>query len=277
MNHDLLSGKSLWLLGCGAMGGALLSSWLGAGLDPHKVTVIDPQPAALPDVPGLRSVATLADAEGSPDILVLAIKPQMLPDLSAEIAAVTEKALLISMLAGVRTATLSHLFPAARLVRIMPNLTVRIGRGVTVMFPSGANADDTAVVDHLMAATGLALWLDEEGGFDAVTAVSGCGPAFLFRFIETLAGAAEAAGIAPSMAARLALETVAGAAEMAWRADVSPAHLRQQVTSPNGVTQAGLDMLDGDGALSALMRATVRAAAERSRALATAADMAADS
>ncbi len=277
MKQDLLSGRSLWLLGCGAMGGALLSNWLAAGVDPQTVTVIDPNPAVLPDQPAVRCVSSMAEAGAAPDILVLAIKPQMLPAMTAEIAAACTGALMVSMLAGVRTATLSHLFPMARHVRIMPNLTVRIGRGVTVMFPCGATDADCRTMDALMAPTGLALWLEEEQAFDAVTAVSGCGPAFVFRFIETLAGAGEAAGIEPETAARLALETVAGAAQMAVQSTLSPAVLRQQVTSPNGVTQVGLDVLDGDGALSALMRATVRAASERSRALATAADMAADS
>ena len=277
MNQDLLSGRSLWLLGCGAMGGALLSSWLEAGLDPAAVTVVDPSPTGLPVGCNLRQVASLAEAGAAADILVLAIKPQMLPAMTAEIAGVAGGALLVSMLAGVRTATLSHLFPDTRLVRIMPNLTVRIGMGVTAMFAAGASPADRATMDALMTPTGLAMWLEEEGAFDAVTAVSGCGPAFLFRFIETLAGAGEAAGIDAETAARLALETIAGAAAMAAQSPLAPAVLRQQVTSPNGVTQAGLDVLDGDGALSALMRATVRAASERSRALATAADMAADS
>lgn len=278
MNQDMLSGRNLWLLGCGAMGGALLSNWLDAGLDPAAVTIVDPAPTGLPVGYDLRQVASLAEAGAAADILVLAIKPQMLPAMTADIAAVASGALLVSMLAGVRTTTLSHLFADTRLVRIMPNLTVRIGRGVTAMFPAGATTtDDRATIDRLMAPTGLAMWLEEEGAFDAVTAVSGCGPAFLFRFIETLAGAGEAAGIEPEAAAKLALETIAGAAAMAAQSPLAPAVLRQQVTSPNGVTQAGLDVLDGDGALSALMRATVRAASERSRALAAAADMAADS
>lgn len=277
MNRDLLSGRSLWLLGCGAMGGALLSGWLRAGLDPRRVTVIDPAPAGLPDGHDLRVVATLPEAGESADILVLGIKPQLLSSITADIAAVSAGALLISMLAGVRTTTLAHLFPAARIVRIMPNLTARIGRGVTAMFPPTAEPADAAVTEALMESAGTTLWLDDESRFDAVTALSGSGPAFLFRFIETLAGAGEAAGLEPEIAARLALETVAGAAEMAAVSDLSPTVLRQQVTSPNGTTQAGLDVLDGDGTLSALLRATIRAASERSRALAAAADAAIDS
>ena len=277
MNREILSGRSLWLLGCGAMGGALLAGWLRAGLNPRHVTVIDPSPAGLPPGQDVRVVATLAEAGESPDVLVLGIKPQLLPVVAADIAAAAGDALIISMLAGVRTATLAHLFPAARIIRIMPNLTARIGRGVTAMFPPSAQAADIAVAEALTTTAGTAFWLDDESRFDAVTALSGSGPAFLFRFIETLAGAGEAAGLEPELAARLALETVAGAAEMAAGSEYPPAVLRQQVTSPNGTTQAGLDVLDGDGALSALLRGTIRAASERSRALAAAADAAIDS
>lgn len=277
MNSDLLSGRTLWLLGCGAMGGALLSGWLDAGLDAARVTVIDPAPAGLPEGQGIRVVQTLSEAGARPDILVLGIKPQLLPAVAADVAAASSGALLISMLAGVRATTLAHLFPAARIVRIMPNLTARIGRGVTAIHPPSALPADAAMVEAMMKAAGSTLWLDDESKFDAVTALSGSGPAFLFRFIETLAGAGEAAGLEPELAARLALETVAGAAEMAIRSEAPPSVLRQQVTSPNGTTQAGLDVLDGDGTLSALLRATIRAASERSRALAAAADAAIDS
>lgn len=275
--------ERVWIVGCGAMGGTLLERWLMAGLDPMSVTVIDPAPSGLPvgfSGTVVQDIASARGARGSgPTLVVLGIKPQALAGLAQDLvkAVGDSSPLLLSMLAGVRTAALAQMLPGARIVRIMPNLPVRIGRGATAMFAAGANdasqSDaDRAVVDWLLGETGSAIWLDDEGRFDAVTGLSGSGPAYLFRFIEALAGAGEAAGLDPETAARLALETVAGAAELAATSAASPAELRQQVTSPNGTTQAGLDVLDGDGALSSLLRATVRAAAERSRALAAAAE-----
>lgn len=272
--------QRLWLVGCGAMGGTLLGRWVDAGLAAESVTVIDPAPLGLP----LRFAGKVVpDAEAAaahapePTLVVLGIKPQMLAGVAATLAPFTgHRPLMMSMLAGVRTNTLAQLFPGAPLIRIMPNLPARIGRGSTALYAVGAGADEVAAAEWLMTAAGSLLWLDDEARFDAVTAVSGSGPAFLFRFIEALAGAAEAAGLEPQVAQRLALETVVGAAELAAQSGVSPAVLRQQVTSPNGTTQAGLDVLDGDGLLSSLLRGTVRAAVERSRALAAQADSLAD-
>lgn len=268
--------RPLWLVGCGAMGGALLARWLDCGLAPGAVTVIDPQPAAVPaDFAGrvVADSAAAADTGGPPALVMLGVKPQIVVPVADAIRPHLPAApLVVSMLAGVRTATLGQLFPGARLARIMPNTPARIGRGVTGLFGVDLVDADVELVSGLLESNGLALWLDDESRFDAVTALSGSGPAFVFRFIETLAGAGESVGLDAATAARLALQTVAGAAELGLRSDDSPATLRQQVTSPNGTTEAGLDVLDGDGALSSLMRATIRAAAERSRALATAAD-----
>jgi pyrroline-5-carboxylate reductase len=273
-DHPRLS--RVWLVGCGAMGGSLLGRWLESGLPASAITVIDPAPTGIPAgftgavVPDAISACGPA---ADPTLLVLGIKPQLLPQLAPGLGRLLRPPpLIISMLAGVRTGTLAAFFPGAPIVRIMPNTPARIGRGVTALFGNGADAADIDAANWLIEAVGTALWLEDESKFDAVTAVSGSGPAFLFRFIEALAGAAEAAGLEPEVAQRLALETVAGAAELARQSDASPAVLRQQVTSPNGTTQAGLDMLDGDGLLSSLLRSTVRAAAERSRALAAQAE-----
>lgn len=278
-DHPRLS--RVWLVGCGAMGGSLLGRWLESGLPANAVTVVDPSPTGLP---AGFSGAVVPDAisacgpAADPTLVVLGIKPQILPQMAPGLGRLLRPPpLILSMLAGVRTDTLAAFFPGAPIVRIMPNTPARIGRGVTALFANGAEAADIDASNWLMEAAGTALWLDDESKFDAVTAVSGSGPAFLFRFIEALATAAEAAGLEPGMAQRLALETVAGAAELAHQSDVSPAMLRQQVTSPNGTTQAGLDMLDGDGLLSSLLRSTVRAAAERSRALAAQAEALVDS
>ncbi len=278
-DHERL--RRIWLVGCGAMGGSLLARWLESGLPHEAVTVIDPAPTGLPE--GFRG-AVVPDAisacgpAADPTLVMLGIKPQLLPQLAPGLGRLLRPPpLIVSMLAGVRTNTLGTFFPGAPIVRIMPNTPAKIGRGVTALYNNGGNADDVQAMNWLMEAAGSVLWLEDESKFDAVTAVSGSGPAFLFRFIEALAGAAESAGLEPEVAQQLALQTVAGAAELARQSDVAPGVLRQQVTSPNGTTQAGLDMLDGDGLLSSLLRSTVRAAAERSRALASQAEALADS
>ena len=270
---------SLWLVGCGAMGGTLLGRWIAAGLDPRSVTVIDPQPGAPPVTsaggPPVTSVATPAEAAAGPppQLVVLGVKPQIVAAVAAALQpALPQRPLLLSMLAGVRTSTLGHLFPGARLVRIMPNTPARVGKGGTATFGAGLGPGASLLAEALARAAGTLLWLDDEHRFDAVTALSGSGPAFLFRFIEALAGAGESVGLDPATAAALASQTVVGAAALVELGEAGPALLRQQVTSPNGVTEAGLDVLDGDGALSSLLRATLRAASERSRALAAAAE-----
>jgi pyrroline-5-carboxylate reductase len=248
----------LVLVGCGAMGGALLHRWRECGLPDARVTVVDPQPRGLPEGFAGRHVKTAAEAQPT-ELVVLGIKPQMLAAAAPELAgAVAPGGTLVSMLAGVTTATLAARFPQAGIVRIMPNTPVRIGLGVTAAF---APAGGRAAVDALLAPTGRVLWLERETLFDAVTAVSGSGPAYLFRFIEALEAAAVASGFEPAAAAELARGTVTGAAALAQASAESPADLRRAVTSPNGTTQAGLAAMEG---IDALMTATVAAAAARS-------------
>lgn len=271
--HTALS--RIWLVGCGAMGGALLSRWIESGLPAAQVTVIDPDPRGLPTgfagtvVPD--AVSAWAHAP-DPTLLVLGVKPQLLPKLGPGLSRLLQPApLLLSMLAGVRTNALAELFPGAPIIRVMPNTPARIGRGVTTLFAHGASEAEKAAASWLMEQAGSALWLDREEAFDAVTAVSGSGPAYVFKFIEALAAAAESQGLEADMALKLAVDTVAGAAELARQSGENPARLREQVTSPNGTTAAGLARLDGDGLLTSLVRTTVKAATDRSRELAAAA------
>lgn len=266
----------VWVVGCGQMAGALVERWLGAGLPASALLAVDPSPRALPA--GLACVPALADAaERMPDptLVVLGVKPQTLAEVGRAFAALGSppgRPLLLSMLAGVRVQTLAGLFPGLPVARIMPNLPARIGAGVTALYAPALAIADRAAVEWLLAAAGDIVALEEESRFDAVTALSGSGPAFLYRFIEALAGAGEAAGLDSRTAQALARRTVEGAAALLAASDETPAELRHRVTSPHGTTEAGLDVLDGDGALSALLRATVRAAAERARALAAAAE-----
>jgi pyrroline-5-carboxylate reductase len=266
----------VWLVGCGAMGGALLARWLESGLPASRITVIDPDPRGLPE--GFSGVV-VPDAVSAwshapdPTLLVLGIKPQLLPRLAPGLSRLIQPApLILSMLAGVRTDTLAALFPGAPIVRVMPNTPARIGRGISTLFARNAAGADKAAATWLMEQAGSALWLDAEAGFDAVTAVSGSGPAYLFRFTEALAAAAEAQGLPREVALKLAVETVAGAGELARQSGIHPSTLREQVTSPNGTTAAGLERLDGDGLLTSLMRTTVKAATERSREMAAVAE-----
>jgi pyrroline-5-carboxylate reductase len=258
-----MSGGTIWLIGCGNMAGAMLSRWLTTGLDPARVTVIDP---ALPDV-GVRVLAALPQ-EPAPDMLMLGVKPQMLGDVAPGLQAATRGALLLSILAGTTTTTLRQTFPDARgVMRVMPNLPVAIGKGVVGLHGDLA-VDDHNAVCALMAPLGLVEWIADEDLFDAVTALSGSGPAFLYRFVDALARGGAAIGLPADQAARLALATVEGAALTAATSTDSPATLADKVASKGGSTRAALDILDADGALATLVAATLAAAEARNRELA---------
>ena len=250
---------SLWLAGCGNMGGALLERWLASGLSPERVTVIDPKADA---PPGVR-LLTVPQGE-APRVLVLAVKPQLL-DAVADVFApyVTSDTLVVSMLAGIRLDRLRARF-GPRVMRIMPNTPARVGRGVTGLY-GDVGDDDRLLAQALTDAAGRSVWLDNEDQFDALTGVSGSGPAYVYAFIEALAAAGQAAGLPHDVADALARDTVIGAAALAEVSNESPSALRERVTSPKGTTQAGLDMLRTP--LDDLMVRTVAAAATRSQEL----------
>jgi pyrroline-5-carboxylate reductase len=255
--------SAIWLIGCGNMAGAMLSRWLATGFEAGRVTVIDP---GMPDI-GVRVVATIPD-EPAPDMLMLGVKPQMLGNIAPGLQAATKGALLVSILAGTTTATLAALFPGARAVlRVMPNLPVAIGKGV-VGLHGALNDTDRARADALMTPLGLVEWIADEAQFDAVTALSGSGPAFVYRFIDALAQGGAALGLPADQAARLALATVEGAALTAAASDATPTDLAERVASKGGSTRMGLDVLDADAALSELVAATLAAAEARNRELA---------
>ena len=264
----------VYLIGCGNMGGAMLRRWIDAGLPPDNVTVVDPGTPTLPA--GVSLINKVDDrgmaARGSIDTLILAVKPQQLDDAIGSIGASTPR-LVISILAGVEEAVIARGVTAGAVVRAMPNLPVGIGKGVVALFsshgrPEAWRADDAAA---LMAPLGLVEWIDDEAKFDAVTALSGCGPGFVFRFVEALAAAGNALGLDRAQALRLARATVEGAATMAAVAPETPSVLADRVASPGGSTREGLNVLDRDDALVRLMTATLEAAAARNREMATAA------
>ncbi|MBB4618554.1 pyrroline-5-carboxylate reductase family protein [Sphingomonas abaci] len=259
--------QPLWMIGCGNMGGAMLRGWMAAGLDPASVTVVTRSGLGAPG--GVRSVTELPPDE-RPATLVLAVKPQQL-DTVAPLLAGLEPELLVSILAGVEADVLARRIPARAVVRAMPNLPVAIRQGVTALFSTSEALEVRRAAEALARPLGLAEWIADERSFDAVTALAGCGPGFVFRFADALAAAGTALGLPPEQARRLAVATLAGAGAMALQADVPPATLADRVASPGGSTRKGLDVLDADDALIRLLTATLSASERRNAEMAAAA------
>lgn len=258
----------LWLIGCGNMGGAMLRRWVGAGMDAADVTVIDPGTPQVP--PGVQLVADARAAGAPPATVMVAVKPQQIDTAAEAIRPVMARqpALLVSILAGVEEAVLRERFGAEAVVRAMPNLPVGIGKGVVAVHTSSADARYRLAAEQLMRPLGLVEWIANEASFDAVTALSGCGPGFVFRFIDALAEAGTALGLPRDQAARLAVATVEGSALLAAQAGEPPAILADRVASPGGSTREGLNVLDHDDALKRLLTRTLAAAAGRNAAMA---------
>ena len=260
------------LVGAGKMGGALLEGWLRLGLDPAHVAVLEPQPSPQLAALARRGLKLNPDAKTLAGVaaIVVALKPQVAAQaLPALAALVSPSTVVLSIMAG-RTlqflaATLDR---RCAMVRAMPNTPAAIGRGITVAVPRNASAAQRELVDRLLAATGAVQWIDDETLMDAVTAVSGSGPAYVFLLAEALAQAGIAAGLPAPLAARLARDTVAGAGELLHRSPLDAATLRQNVTSPGGTTAAALAVLMGENGLAALMTRAIAAATARSRELA---------
>jgi pyrroline-5-carboxylate reductase len=260
---------SIFLVGAGRMGGALLRGWLAAGFPAASLTVKEPQPS--PDMAALLKENGIADQPSSaPRVLVLAVKPQIMAKVLDEVAPHAEPlTAVLSIAAGRTVASIGrHFAPNAAIVRAMPNLPAEIGRGMTAAFANphvtGAQRD---LCGKLLSAAGDVAWIGEEGYLDAVTAVSGSGPGYVFYLVECLAAAGRDAGLPSDLAEKLARATVEGAGELLRRSALSPAQLRENVTSPGGTTAAGLSVLMREPGLTGLMRETVAAAAQRSREL----------
>ncbi|PEQ12641.1 pyrroline-5-carboxylate reductase [Novosphingobium sp. PC22D] len=256
------------IVGCGNMGGAMLAGWLAGGIEPSRFTVVDP---GLPEAP--EGVTLLREMpEGAFDAVMLGIKPQMLDQLAPRIApAVGPETVVFSILAGVEIASLERRFAQGRaVVRIMPNLAAAIGKSPIALAESGLEGRERDAVAKFMQPLGTPEWFDE-ALFDAVTALAGCGPGFVYRFIDSLAGGAVALGVPEAQARRLALAMVEGAGLLAASSELSPGELADRVASPGGSTRAGLDVLDEGGALAGLVTAAMRAARERNAEMAAAA------
>ncbi|MEQ8640271.1 MAG: pyrroline-5-carboxylate reductase [Alphaproteobacteria bacterium] len=267
------------LVGGGRMGGALAAGWLARGMAPAEVSIIEPDDKVAAALVARLSVRRIREVSAWPDarppaVVLFAIKPQtmdaVVPDYRRFVGPDT---LFLSIAAGRTLGGLTALLAPAdaplRLVRAMPNTPAAVGRGMTVLC-AGAGLDTAGrdLATGLMAAVGDTAWVADESLMDAVTAVSGSGPAYVFLLAEALAEAGIAAGLDADLARRLARQTVTGAGELMYRAEETPADLRAAVTSPGGTTAAALQVLMGpDGWQDALTRA-VAAATQRSRQLA---------
>lgn len=261
--------RSVVMIGCGNMAGAILARWLGAGLSATSVTVIDPGRSAPPS-DGISLLSALPPALPARAVVILGVKPQSLPDVAPALAPLLNKGhLVVSMLAGVTIAGLrAALGNAANLVRIMPNTPAALGKGVVALFADpGTDAVQVNDAARLLAPLGLVERIADEAQLNLITALTGCGPAFVFRFIDALSQAATTLGLEPDQSARLALATVEGAAKLAAQADEDPAILAEKVASKGGMTREGLDVMDEDGRLIALLTDTLRAARDRGEAL----------
>ena len=264
--------RHLALVGYGKMGQALLHGWLADGLPPERVSVIEPDnPAA--SALTQRGIHHLAEPTGlaNPDIIIFAVKPQVMSDVVPAYRAVAGDACVLSIAAGTTIRALTQaLGDATAVIRAMPNTPAAIGRGMTVLVANDRVTDtQRAIAARLLGAVGQVAWVDDEALMDPVTAVSGSGPAYAFLLIEAMAAAGVASGLPQDLALQLATATVEGAGALAATADDPPDVLRRNVTSPGGTTAAALEVLmrDGDG-LPDLMRAAVDAATRRSRELA---------
>lgn len=271
MTISAVADRGLVLLGCGKMGSALLDGWLAQGMGPGVFTVLDPQPALALEALARRGLRLNADLPADPAVCILAVKPQMMAAALPRVAGLGNAAtLFLSIAAGTPIAALERgLGDRTPIVRAMPNTPAAIGRGITALIGNDrADAAAMGLSEALMQAVGQTVRLETEADMDAVTAVSGSGPAYVFLLIEALAAAGVAQGLAPDLALKLARGTVGGAGVLAETAAESPGDLRVNVTSPGGTTAAALAVLMAKrNGLFALMARAVSAAAARSREL----------
>jgi pyrroline-5-carboxylate reductase len=270
--QPLKSIGSLLLVGAGKMGGAMLDGWIARGLNPKRLVVIEPQPGKA--VKALTRRGLKLNPKGKPaeaSAIVIAVKPQTAPDAVPPLRPYVGKTtLVLSIMAGRTIGFLEKsLTPGAAIVRAMPNTPAAIGRGISVAVANAkVSARQRKLASDLLAAIGKVEWASDETLMDAVTALSGSGPAYVFLLAEAMTKAGIAAGLPADMAARLARETVAGSGELLHRSALDAATLRQNVTSPGGTTAAALEVLMGPGGFDEILTKAIAAATRRGRELA---------
>ncbi len=261
----------LLLVGCGKMGGAMLDGWLARGLGASDVIVAEPVEALRPKKPGLRTVASSTEVSETPEIVVLAVKPQTMDAVLSDLKRFADDGAVFLSIAAGKTLKYfaSHLGPAAKVVRAMPNTPAAVRQGITVATAAkGVSAAEKKKCQDLLEAVGEALWIDDEGLMDPVTALSGSGPAYVFLLVEAMAAAGAKLGLAPDMAMQLARATVAGSGELLRQSPEPAAQLRVNVTSPGGTTAEALKVLMAADGLQPVFDRALAAASRRSKELA---------
>lgn len=256
--------QNILLVGCGNMAGAMLTGWLAGGMPASRFTVVDPFRDSVPEGVTLQRELPV---DGRFDAILLGVKPQGLDDVASKLAPfVGQKTVLFSILAGVEFDSLAARFPdAGALVRIMPNLAAAIGKSPIALDARGLDETGRAHVTALMEPLGTPEWLASEGLFDAVTALAGCGPAFVYRFIDSLAAGAVGLGLDEGQSQRLALAMVEGAALLAASSEFTPGELADKVASPGGSTRAGMNVLDAKTETGAALADVIARAMTASR------------
>jgi pyrroline-5-carboxylate reductase len=270
--QPLKSIGSLLLVGAGKMGGAMLDGWIARGLAPKRIVVIEPQPGKAVQALARRGLTLNPKAKAAAAAaIVIAVKPQSAPEVVPPLRPYLGKTtLVLSIMAGRTLGFLEQsLAPGTAIVRAMPNTPAAIGRGISVAVGNAkVSARQRKLAGDLLAAIGKVEWASDETLMDAVTALSGSGPAYVFLLAEAMTKAGIAAGLPAELAARLARETVAGSGELLHRSALDAATLRQNVTSPGGTTAAALEVLMGPGGFDELLTKAIAAATRRSRELA---------
>ena len=269
MQNSDIAKRGLVLLGCGKMGSAMLEGWLAGGLPATSVWVNDPNPS---DWVQAQGVHLNTDLPESPAIVLVAVKPQIMREALPTLAALGNGGtLFLSVAAGITIATFEEMLgEKTPVIRSIPNTPAAVKQGITAII-GNAQVSETQMqqAETLLSAIGQTVRLETEDQMDAVTGLSGSGPAYVFHLIECLARAGEAQGLAPDLAMTLAKATVAGSGALAMQAGETPSQLRVNVTSPNGTTQAGLNVLmDEETGLPPLVAKTIDAATKRSKELA---------
>jgi pyrroline-5-carboxylate reductase len=272
---DILAQRPLLLIGCGKMGGALLRGWLRAGLSADGVHIVDPQiqDIAPPEAREASKYQSLDDVPSdlSPRLVLLAVKPQMMDAILPALGQwVGPDTLVLSIAAGIRVNHLQkEIGGGPKVIRAMPNTPSAIGKGVAVLVASrDCDGKDRALATRLFTVSGDVHWIEEESLMDAVTGLSGSGPAYFFLLVEAMSAGGVAAGLDPELAAALARRTAIGASALLESSDQSPEQLRRNVTSPKGTTEAALAILTKDGIFEELMSKAILAATKRGKELA---------
>jgi pyrroline-5-carboxylate reductase len=269
-----MTDSTLAFIGGGNMAGSLIGGLIADGWSPGRIQVADPDPARISQLAERFAVITTRDnseAVASADAVILAVKPQILHEVVGQIAPAIRQhqPVVISIAAGIRETTLRNwLGEGAAIVRCMPNTPAMVQSGATALYANArVSEEQRSLAESVLRAVGLALWVDDEAQMDAVTALSGSGPAYFFLFMEALQAAGTELGLSPDTARLLTLQTAFGAAKMALESREDAATLRRQVTSPGGTTERAIEVFTQEG-LQAMALKALQAAAGRSRELA---------